>query len=369
MKIAIIGHKHVPSREGGVEVAVGELAARAAKRNNDVALYNRREKCQPQPAEYSGAKILCVPTLKSGAAGAFLYSLFAAFKAAGQNYDVVHFHAEGPAAMLLLPKLRGTPTVVTIHGLDWRRAKWHGFARWYLRAGEKIAAKYADEIIVLSRGMQDYFEQSYGRKTHVVPNGVTPPAAARAKEITARFGLKKDGYLLYLGRLVPEKGVHYLIEAYRGLRTEKRLVIAGRLDGSAYAKRLRALSARDKRIILTDFVSGKVLDELLSNAFLYVLPSEVEGQSLSLLEAMSCGTRCLVSDISENVEAGAKYAATFKNKNVLHLRQKLDEILRGECEFLPQEQIEFVKRNHNWDDVVDKTLEIYAQAIKKHQKA
>lgn len=349
---------------------VSELAAREAKRGHSVELYNRSEghKFWPMSAEYSGTKIHHIPTVKSSAAGAFFYSLFAALSAAGRNYDVIHFHAEGPAAMLLLPKLRGTPTVVTIHGLDWQRAKWSGFARWYLHMGEQIAAKYADEIIVLSRGMQDYFSQTYGRKTYVVSNGVMPPAAARAKEIDARFGLKKDGYLLYLGRLVPEKGVHYLIEAYRGLRTEKRLVIAGKLDDSAYVKKLLALSAQDKRIILTDFVSGKLLDELLCNAFLYILPSEVEGQSLSLLEAMSCGARCRVSDISENIEAGAKYAATFENKNVLHLSQKIDEILRGERKFLREEQIEFVKQNHNWDDVVDKTLEIYEEAIKKHKR-
>lgn len=166
--------------------------------------------------------------MTSGGLAAVSASAFAALYSAFGKYDVVHIHAEGPAFFSWLPKMFGKRVVVTIHGVDWQREKWQsGFGSKFIRQGEKNAVKYADEIIVLSKGVQDYFKETYGRETHFIPNGVNRPQIRKANLITEKFGLKKDSYILFLGRLVPEKGIRYLVEAFKNVKTDKKLVIAG----------------------------------------------------------------------------------------------------------------------------------------------
>lgn len=141
---------------------------------------------------------------------------------------MVHIHAEGPAFFSWLPKLFGKRVVVTIHGIDWQREKWKsGFGSKFIHQGEKNAVKYADEIIVLSKGVQDYFQKIYGRETCFIPNGVNRPKLREAEMISKKFGISKDSYILFLGRLVPEKGIRYLVEAFKQVKTDKKLVIAG----------------------------------------------------------------------------------------------------------------------------------------------
>lgn len=231
-------------------------------------------------------------------------SFFAALYSAFGRYDVVHIHAEGPAFFCWIPKLFGKRVISTIHGLDWAREKWRGsVAAKFIRGGEKNAVKYADEIIVLSKGVQKYFMDTYGRETHFIPNGVNRPEVREAKLITDNFGLEKDSYILFLGRLVPEKGIRYLVEAFKNVKTDKKLVIAGGAsDTDSFMEELKELAKGDDRILFTGFVQGAMLDELYSNAYIYTLPSDLEGMPLSLLEAMSYGNCCLVSDIPECTE-------------------------------------------------------------------
>ena len=217
---------------------------------------------------------------------------------------MVHIHAEGPAFFCWIPKLFGKRVISTIHGLDWAREKWKfGVGSKFIRQGEKNAVKYADEIIVLSKGVQKYFMETYGRETHFIPNGVNRPEVREAKLITDHFGLEKDSYILFLGRLVPEKGIRYLVEAFKNVKTDKKLVIAGgSSDTDSFMEELKELAKGDDRILFTGFVQGAMLDELYSNAYIYTLPSDLEGMPLSLLEAMSYGNCCLVSDIPECAE-------------------------------------------------------------------
>lgn len=307
----MIGHKRIPSREGGVEVAVEELAARMVKMGHEVHAYNRsgshvagKENGSPgHIREYRGIRIITIPTFQNGRLNAVVYSFLATVRALFGKYDILHYHAEGSCAMLWMPHLFGIRTVATIHGLDWQRSKWGGFASKFLLFGEKMAAKYADELIVLSGNMQNYFWETYRRKSIFLPNGVARPALKPDKGIREKWGLAKDGYILFLARIVPEKGLHYLVDAYRGIETDKRLVIAGGSSHTdAYLEEIRKKTAGDSRILLAGFVQGELLEELYSNAYLYVLPSDVEGMPISLLEAMSYGNCCLVSDIPENLE-------------------------------------------------------------------
>lgn len=369
LKIAMLGHKRIPSREGGIEVVVEELATRMVKKGHSVTCYNRsghhvsgKEFDSSSLKEYQGVKLRSVFTVNRKGFAAMTSSFFGAICSALGKYDVVHFHAEGPCAMLWIPKLFGKKCVATIHGIDWQRAKWGGFASKYIRFGEKIAAKYADEIIVLSEGVQKYFMDTYGRKTVFIPNGVNRPVLHEPQLIKDKYGLGKDSYILFLGRLVPEKGIRYLIEAFKKVNTEKKLVIAGgSSDTNNFMQELKEIAKEDNRIIFTGFVQGQVLEELYSNAYVYTLPSDLEGMPLSLLEAMSYGNCCISSDINECAEVVEDKALLFKKSDVDDLREKLQFVCDhpDEVKKLKEGAADFICKKYNWDEVVEKTLEVY----------
>lgn len=369
IKIAMIGHKRIPSREGGVEVVVEELSTRLADRGYQVEAYNRsgyhvsgKEYGNSRKKYYKGIRIIIVPTFKNGKLNAIVYSVLATLRALFGGYDVIHYHAEGPCSTLFIPKLFGIRVVATIHGLDWQRAKWGNFASGVLKFGEKMAAKYADEVIVLSGNVQRYFMDTYGRTTNYIPNGIEKPQLREVKEIEKKYGLKKDGYILFLARLVPEKGLHYLIDAFKGLRTDKRLVIAGGSSHSfEYMKQVKQSASEDERIIMTDFVQGRVLEELYSNAYLFVLPSDIEGMALSLLEAMSYGNCCVVSNINENVEVVEDKAVSFRKGDVQDLRGKLAMLLESpdKVEEYKRQSADFICGKYSWESVVEQTRVLY----------
>lgn len=369
LRIAMLGHKRVPSREGGIEIVVEELAARMAACGHHVTCLNRAgkhvsgaENAQPAVKEYRGFRIKTVPAIDRRGLAAMTASVTGAVAAAFGRYDVVHFHAEGPCAMLWLPKLLGKRCIATIHGLDHRRAKWGRLARAYILLGEKCAARFADEIIVLSQGVQNYFRDTYDRETVWIPNGVTKPERREAEEITRRFGLKKDDYILYLGRLVPEKGISYLIEAFRQTAVDKKLVIAGgSSDTDAFAAELRQQAQGDDRILFTGFVQGRALEELYSNAWCYVLPSDLEGMPLSLLEAMSYGNCCVTSDIEECAAVLENHGLTFPRGDAAALAALLQRLWEHpeQVETYRKTAADFILQKYNWDLVAQRTLELY----------
>ena len=369
LRIAVFGQKRL-SREGGVEIVVKELCTRMARQGCQVTCYNRSghhvsgaEYDAKIKNEYKGIKLKTVPTIEKKGLAAVSSSFFAALCCAFGRYDVVHIHAEGPAFFAWLPKLFGKKVVVTIHGIDWQREKWkNGFGSKFIRQGERNAVKYADEIIVLSKGVQNYFQETYGRKTHFIPNGVNRPAIKIAKIITEKYGLTKDSYFLFLGRLVPEKGIRYLIEAFKDVKTDKKLVIAGgSSDTDSFMKELNELARDDERIIFTGFVQGRMLDELYSNAYIYTLPSDLEGMPLSLLEAMSYGNCCLVSDIPECAEVVEDKALVFNKSDVNDLRKKIQDASDHSEKVIKMKlkATDFICEKYNWNDVVEETMKLY----------
>ncbi len=379
MKIAMIGHKRIPSREGGVEIVVEKLAERMVAQGHEVYAYNRKghhvsgkENDTKAVKEYKGIHIITVPTFEKKSLNAFVYSVLASIHAIFQHYDVIHYHASGSCAMLWLPKLFGIHTVATIHGLDSQRSKWGGFASKYLQFGEKMAAKYADELIVLSEGNRKYFKDMYGRNATLIPNGVEKPELKEAKLILERYGLKKRSYILFLARIVPEKGLHYLIEAFKDIETDKKLCIVGGTSHSGeYVEQVVKMAEDDPRIMFLGFQQGAALEELFSNAYLYVLPSDVEGMPISLLEAMSYGNCCVVSDIVENADVVEDKGVTFEKSNVKSLEKELKNLLEDEriVNMLKAESREFITRKYNWDEVVEKTIQLYEKESEKKLSA
>ena len=286
--------------------------------------------------------------------------------------------------MIPLVKVSGRRCVATIHGLDWQRAKWGGFATSFLLFGEKMAAKYADEIIVLSKSVQEYFKTTYNRDTVFIPNGIEKPVRKKADEITSVYGLKEDEYLLFLARLVPEKGAHTLIEAYKNSNVSIPLVIAGGSSHSGdYEQEIKELAEAvneddaskktGKKIILTGFIQGNRLEELYSNALVYILPSEIEGMPLSLLEAISYGNLCLTSDIEENTSVTGSKGFSFKSRDAQSLKEELENLVLQTKNLrlngFSREEIsgEILKR-FNWDEVARATLECYENVSKKSFK-
>lgn len=373
LRIAMIGHKRIPSREGGVEIVVEELSVRMAQKGHRVEAYNRYghhvsgkkyddEYGWKGRKYYKGVRVRIIPTFQSSSLNAIVYSFLATLRALFTKYDVLHYHAEGPCAMLWIPKMFGKRVVVTIHGLDWQRAKWGNFASRVIKFGEKMAARHADEVIVLSRNVQQYFKEKYGREVTYIPNGINRPERRKADLIREKYGLERDGYFLFLARIVPEKGLHYLIEAYQKLDTDKKLVIAGgNSQAVEYMEQIHEMAAKDDRILMTDFVQGQTLEELYSNAYAFVLPSDVEGMALSLLEAMSYGNCCLVSDICENTEVVEDQALHFRKGDVKDLQEKLQYLLEhpDTVERLRSGSADFICGKYNWDEVVDETLRLY----------
>ena len=370
LKIAMLGHKRIPSREGGIEIVVEELSTRMVEFGHAVTCYNRKghhvsgaEFDGEAKTEYKGVKLKTVPTIEIKGLAAVTSSFFASLFAMVGPYDVVHIHAEGPAFFCWLPKLFGKRVVVTIHGIDWQREKWKsGFGSKFIRQGEKNAMKYADEIIVLSKGVKNYFKDTYGRETRFIPNGVNRPEIQNANLITEKLGLTKDSYILFLGRLVPEKGIRYLVEAFKNVETDKKLVIAGgSSDTDSFMKELKELAKEDGRIIFTGFVQGQILDELYSNAYIYTLPSDLEGMPLSLLEAMSYGNCCLVSDIPECTEVVEDKALIFKKSDVVDLRGKLQDVCNHPEKVIEMKKqaADFICNKYSWDIVVEETMKLY----------
>jgi len=369
LRVAMLGHKRIPSREGGVEIVVEQLGAGLVQAGHTVTCYNRRghhvggaEYDGQTLSTYRGISVRTVPTLDKKGLAAMTASVTAAIACAFSKYDVVHFHAEGPCAMLWLPRLFGKRCIATIHGLDHQRSKWGRLAKAYIMMGEKCAARHAHEVIVLSKNVQDYFMNTYGRRTHFIPNGVDRPEKKPAQQITETYGLQKNDYILYLGRIVPEKGLTYLIEAFKNVKTHKKLIIAGGASDTAeFFEELKALAADDPRIQFVGFVQGQLLEELYSNAYVYTLPSDLEGMPLSLLEAMSYGSCCLTSDIPECTQVTEDHGVSFQKGSIEDLQKKLQMLCDDEATVsrYQQQAADYICGKYSWQQVTEQTLKLY----------
>ncbi|MBR6259769.1 MAG: glycosyltransferase family 4 protein [Oscillospiraceae bacterium] len=369
----MIGHKFIPSRDGGVEVVVSNLAPRLAELGYDVTCYNRTNEQQKKlrkdgalMREYKGVHMIWTPTIDRRGLAAMTSSVIATVMASFSRYDLIHFHTEGPCVLCGLPRLMGKKVVVTIHGLDHMRQKWGRFASAYIMRGERAAVRHAHSIIVLSEGVKTYFREKYGRETVLIPNGIDPAEKRPACEITKQFGLAPGEYILFLGRLVPEKGIHYLIEAYRQLRTDKKLVIVGGTsDTNDYVKQLYDMAGDDPSIIFTGFQQGLTAEELYSNAYLYVLPSDLEGMPLTLLEAMNYGCCCVTSDIGECADVMDGCGFTFPRGNVEALRETLQDLCDhpDKAEEHRAEAQKVVSSKYTWQDITAQTDRLYRSLL------
>jgi len=368
MKIAFIGQKGIPARNGGVERCVESLATNLVKLNQEVFVYNRNNYLPEKITEYKGVKIINLPSWHSKNLEAISHTFLACLHVLRHKVDIIHFQSIGPASLIWLIKLFKPRSVVvfTFHCQDYYHQKWGLFARLYLRFGEMIGCKFADEIITISKELTEYVKNRYQRDSIYIPNGADLVDKLEAQEIK-RWGLEAKNYIVYIGRLVRHKGIHNLIIAYEKLKTAKKLVIVG--EGAFtddYVNELHTLAIGNKNIIFTGNQEGKTLAELYSNAYLFVQPSENEGLSIALLEAMAHKTPCLVSDIRANIEAIDNCGYTFKVDNADDLKIQLENLLANPADLALKADLAYerVKKFYSWPTIAKEVLEVYRKSEK-----
>lgn len=362
MKVAMIGQKGIPATYGGIEKHVEEIARRLTARGIDVSVFCRMY-YTPAGATFGGVHLLRRPSLHTKHLDTATHVAWSTLEAMLRRFDIVHFHALGPALFSALPRLAGAKTVVTVHGLDWQREKWGRAASWLLRRCEGPSVRFPNRTIVVSKTLREYFKQTYKGDAVFIPNGTNLPAPREARKIL-QLGLEPGRYILFVGRLVPEKGVHYLCEAFKQIDTDMKLALVGGLSFSQdYVQLLRGYES--DRIRLLDYVFGDALEELWSNAYMVVQPSTLEGLSISLLEALSYGRCVLLSDIPENIEVAEDCAVSFRSKDVADLREKLEMLLRNPDVVKSYESRArgHMEQHYTWDKVVENTEAVYRDLV------
>ena len=365
MRISMIGVKGMP-HPGGIESVVEQLGSRLVERGHEVTVYVRPHYTPATSAEYRGMRLIHLPSVPTKHLDAITHTFLATLHVLWSGADIAHIHSIGLSIFALLTRLRGIKTVVQSHGLDWQREKWGVMARTFLRMTDYTAVTLPDATTVVSRKMQRYYQDRFGRQVIYIPSGVSHSEKVPAQEI-CRLGLSGNDYILFMSRLVPEKGCHYLVQAYNQLHCPgKKLVIAGDSNyGDRYAAELKKQG--NENILFLGFVRGRLLQELLSHAYLYVLPSEIEGLSLSLLDAMSCGNCVLVSDIEENLEVIEDSGFSFKSKDIQDLKSKLEHLLSRE-DMVRQYRDKartHVHTHYDWERVTDQYESLYQGLIGK----
>jgi glycosyltransferase involved in cell wall biosynthesis len=376
MRIAMIGQKGLPATFGGVEHHVEELGSRLSARGHDVTAFCR-EGYSRGARQHGGVHLRSVPTVRTKHLDAIVHSGLSTLLSMIDPPDVIHYHALGPGLIAPLPRfLSRSKVVLTVHGLDHQRAKWGWGAQTILRAAAWMSARVPDATIGVSSSLADHYRTQYRRSIAYIPNGVVAQRPRPASEITSRFGLVPGSFVLFVGRLVPEKAPLLLIRAFRRLRNDDmRLVIVG---GSSftdrYAALLRDLAEGDPRVLMTGYLYGSVLEELYSNAAAFVLPSSLEGLPLTLLEAISFGSPVVVSDIPPHVEIVGEDAPgrhLFPAGN----ERSLAGMLASTIADYPHEREHALSFSHDvtaryrWEDAVRATEALYERLLDGHTMA
>jgi len=366
MRIAYIAVKGIPIG-GGIEKVTEEIGTRLVKKGHEVIVYSSRD-YGTKDGIYQGMRIITVPSVNTKALHKLSICCYATWDILrNANADIVHVHAVGPSIFSIFPRIKAIPTVVQTHGLEWKRDKWGIIGKTFLRLSDYSVVYFPNKATSVSKVQTEYYEKKYGRKVIYIPNGVTPVERLPAKWLRDQ-GIEPNRYILFAARLVEEKGAHFLIKAYRELDTSMQLVVAGdAAHMEKYKAKLRALAGNDPRIFFPGFVTGKPLQELFSNAYLFCLPSTIEGLPVALLDAMNYGNCCVASDIPENLEALVNHGYTFKNRSADDLRMVLQHLVEHP-DWVEEKKAaarEHVLMNYCWDHVTDTMEQLYFSVARK----
>jgi glycosyltransferase involved in cell wall biosynthesis len=366
IKIAQIGSRGIPGHRGGVERVIEAVAPRLVRLGHQVIVYCASWSTFREPV-YKGVNLRYAFSIRTKHLDTFVRSLVATLREIFGKSDIVHFHSSGSAPLALLCRLLGKKVVVTVHGLDWQRRKWGWFGQWFLQLGELAAVRVPNRTVVVGMDLKRALDSRYGCDVTYIPNGVEE-RESRAADKIREFGVRGRDFILYLARLVPEKQCHVLIDAFKRLPDAKglKLVIAGPTWHSEdYVAMLRKLAGDDPRIVFTGEVDEQTLEELYSNCYAYVLPSEVEGMSLSLLDAMAFGACIVTSDIAANADVIGGAGLTFSTGSPESLAEKLRQVLANPDQaqaFRVAAKARMTSEFH-WDRVAERWESLYLQML------
>ena len=367
MKIVVIGTRGFPDVQGGVETHCKQLYPRLVTRGCEVIVFTRKPYVQGATGVYRGVRLIPLGCPRNKYLEAVLHSLAGVFQARRFAPDALHVHALGPSLIVPLARLLGMKVVITHHGPDYQRKKWGLLAKCALRLGEFFGCTFSHQVICISEPIAAELKRRYARTPVVIPNGVEIPQRLTSQAALQTYGLEPGRYVLAVGRLVPEKGFHDLIEAFVQLQRQGgrevrgwTLVIVGCADHEdAYSQRLTHQAATSPNVTLTGFLTGRPLQELYSHAGLFVLPSYYEGLPHVLLEAMSYGLPCLVSDIPAHSGVGLPPERHFSAGNVQALSEAMQRLIaKPFSEEEQRRQIDRIAKHYSWEDVADRTLHV-----------
>ena len=375
MRIAFIGQKGVPALSGGVEKYVEQIAKRMAAEGHQVTVYVRSHYTPKDRTEWEGVRLVHTPGIRTKNLDAITHTATAVCHALFQSYDIIHFQSIGPStlAFILTVFKRNTVVVATFHSIDYFHKKWGWFARLFLRLGEWLICRVPARTLVVSKDLVRHVHEKHHREVTYIPNG----AAVQKTEAVDRileFGLKPERYILSVSRLVAHKGIHHLIKAFMQLEDTNqlpnnfKLVIVGKeVDTADYEQYLKTLSENRETILFLGEQTGEALEQLFSSAFLFVQPSEEEGLSIALLEAMGHGLPIVSSDIPANLEAVGVAATTFASGDSEDLKKKLAYLINRprERQRLGAEAKERIRTQYSWDAITRQMLAVYAEELEK----
>lgn len=380
MKIAFIGQKGIPAKFGGVEKHVEELAVELVGKGHEVFVYARNNYTDKSIKEYKGVKIINLPSIPSKHLDAITHTFLATVHSLFCNYDVIHFQAIGPSLMSWIVRVfkRDTALLSTFHCQDYYHKKWGWFAKKSLLLGEYLTCKVPNKTITVSDLLGEYSQKKYNINPTVIYNG-TKADKADVKDVGSleKWNLKEKKYLVFVGRLIKHKGAHYLIEAFKELDNRDavskdfKLVIVG--DGfytDDYVRQIKEMARGKDNIIFTGNLEGDELKEIFSKAYLFIQPSENEGLSIALLEAMGYGVPILTSDIKENTDVIKDMGFTFESKNIESLSAELEKAINDNdnLENMAIKAREEAKSKYNWSGIAEKTERAYMNVLSEKNK-
>jgi glycosyltransferase involved in cell wall biosynthesis len=361
MKLIVTGTRGIPNIMGGVETHCEELFQRIAHNNIDVTVIRRKNYARDKLTQWKGVCLFDIESPKKKSLEAIIHTLRAINTAKRLRADIIHIHAIGPALLTPYARLLGIKVVFTHHGPDYDREKWGKAAKMVLKIGEWMGCRFANEIIVISNVIRNLIVKKYGRNdVHLIYNGVVKPEFTDIPEYFNELEIEAGKYILSMGRFVPEKNLHHLIEAFNKIDNKGcKLVIAGDSDfDDEYSNSLKHL-AKNSGAILTGFIRGEKLHSLLSHARCFILPSSHEGLPIALLEAMSYQLPVIVSDIPANLEVRLNKECYFNTGNVTQLAEKIQQIINTEYH-----NSEYDMTPYNWDTIAEQTMKVYKKLAK-----
>lgn len=375
IKIVVLGTRGFPNVQGGVENHCEHLYTHLAKLRCNITVFTRKPYVNTAIDSFLGVKLIPLSCPKNKFLEAFFHTFIGIFAARKLSPDILHIHAIGPSLFIPIARLLRLKVIMTNHGQDYQRKKWGRLAKIILKLGESLGSRWANGIICISKSIAKDVQEKYDLDVTIIPNGVILPTILQTEYILRKYNLEKGKYLLAVGRFVPEKGFHDLIEAFNQLSTQNsklrtdywKLVIIGRADHEdKYSIDLKDMASKNRNIILTGFLTGEPLKELYSHAGLFVLPSYYEGLPIVLLEAMSYGLSCIASDIPANKNVELPENRFFKVGDIKLLAFKINEFLGNPLDGEEKEkQIQMIKKNYSWEDIAIKTAEVYKNIVKK----